>query len=175
MENRLKYRDETDRSYGATGMALSLVVLDGQEMLVGLSIDGEPSEIMEMHPSFYFTGNPGFSATSAWKQLRNNFGLSVAMLIGNVMSRTMVQDRKEIDSDLRSFLTDRAMQEGIDSIALEEDEIREIFDQEYRYLFNVFNHRRLVPVVHEFAEILRERRKMSRLEILDRLRTFNII
>ncbi|MCH5318468.1 MAG: hypothetical protein J1E38_02015 [Paramuribaculum sp.] len=175
MENRLKYRDENDKSYGATGMALSLVVLDGEDMLTGITLDCNPGEMMEMHSSFYFTGNPGISAKAAWQQMKHNFGLSVAMLIGNVMSRWMVQERKVIEPEIRNTLTERVVQEGENSIGLEADEIRDMFNQEYAYLYNVFSHQRLHGVIHEFAETLRSRRQMSRMEIIDLLRTLNMI
>lgn len=37
---KLRYTDETDRCYGAAGMAISLVVYDGEEMLSAISLDG---------------------------------------------------------------------------------------------------------------------------------------
>lgn len=175
MENRLKYRDDNDKSYGATGMAISLVVLEGDEMMVGLNLDSSPGDMMDMHSSFYFAGNPGLSAKSAWQQMKQNFGFSVAMLIGNVMSRWMVQDQKMIEPEIRTILTERAVQEGIESLGLESDEIRELFNQEYAYLFKVFNHNKLQPIVHNFAENVRQRRSMSRMEIIDLLRSLNMI
>lgn len=175
MENRLKYRDDNDKSYGATGMALSLVLLDGEDMLVSVTLDNHPGEMMEMHSSFYFSGNPGLSAKAAWQQMKQNYGLSVAMLLGNVMSRHIVHDKKNIDPRIKAFLTDRAIQEGSESLGLENDEIRAIFDQEYAYLLNVFNHRKVQDIVHQFADILRQRRTMSRLEIIDLLRSLNLI
>lgn len=175
MENRLRYRNEDDKSYGATGMAISLVAFDGEDLLVGMTIDNEPGEIMEMHSSFYFAGNPSLSAKSAWQQMRHNYSLSVAMLIGNVMCRWMVKDKEMVDPEIRKTLSERAIQEGQESLGLEIDEIRDLFDQEYAYLFKVFNHKKVHDIVHDFADTLRSRRSMSRMEIIELLRTLNVL
>ena len=40
MEN-LKYSDDNDRSYGAAGMAIGLVVYDGEDMLASITLGGD--------------------------------------------------------------------------------------------------------------------------------------
>ena len=67
MEN-LKYSDDNDRSYGAAGMAIGLVVYDGEDMLASITLDGDPNDMVSMSPDFYFAGNPGVSAKTAWKR-----------------------------------------------------------------------------------------------------------
>ena len=48
---KLRYTDETDRCYGAAGMAISLVVYDGEEMLSAISLDGPAgSQTMTLAP-----------------------------------------------------------------------------------------------------------------------------
>ena len=54
----LKYKDETDRSYGATGMAIGLLIFDGEDMLDSINIDGDPNDMVVMSPDFYFAGTP---------------------------------------------------------------------------------------------------------------------
>ena len=39
--NRLSYNDERDKTYGITGMAITLVVLDGENYLSHINLDAE--------------------------------------------------------------------------------------------------------------------------------------
>ena len=44
---KLSYRNENDRCYGAAGMAIGLVVFDGEDMLAGISLDAPAHAMME--------------------------------------------------------------------------------------------------------------------------------
>ena len=68
MQQHLSYNDENDRAYGATGMAIGLMIYDGEEMLYSIDLDNE-GQMMALSPDFYFAGNPGISAKSAWNQM----------------------------------------------------------------------------------------------------------
>ncbi len=170
---KLSYTNEDDKCYGATGMAIGIVVFDGEDKLAGVGLDADPGDMMEMHSSFYFSGNPGLSAKSAWAEMRENFSLSVAMMISNVMCRRMVLDRTLVAPEVRQGLQDTVVEEGRDACSLEEDEVRRIFDKEYTYLFRVFNHQGVHRVAHEFADALKRRRHLSRLEVLEELRALS--
>lgn len=172
MEN-LSYRNEDDKCYGATGMAVGLLVFNGEDKLSAVALDANPGEIMDMHDSFYFSGNPGLSAKAVWNEMISNFSLSVAMLISNVMCRRIVLDHAGVEPEVRSMLHDRVMEEGRSTCGLEDDEIRALFDREYMHLFRVFNHRGVQSVAHDFADTLKRRRHMSRFEVLDELRALN--
>lgn len=51
---KLRYTDETDRCYGAAGMAISLVVFDGEDILSAISLDGpEGSQTMTLAPNSF--------------------------------------------------------------------------------------------------------------------------
>ena len=52
MDSHLRYTDEKDKSYGLAGMAISMVVLDGEEYLDGLSIDAPTGEGIELSQEF---------------------------------------------------------------------------------------------------------------------------
>ena len=39
MKQRLSYRNEDDKCYGITGMAMAVVIFDGEEMLAGVDMD----------------------------------------------------------------------------------------------------------------------------------------
>ena len=61
--------------------------------------------------------------------MRENFSLSVAMMISNVMCRRMVLDRTLVAPEVRQGLQDTVVEEGRDACSLEEDEVRRIFDK----------------------------------------------
>ncbi len=83
---KFRYIDDVDRAYGAAGMAISLVIYDGDSLLYSINLDADdPHDIMEMSPDFFFAGNPVVSAKAAWTQIVNNFSIGVSMLIANLM------------------------------------------------------------------------------------------
>ena len=90
-----KYIDENDRSYGAAGMAIGLVIYDGEDMLASISIDGDPNDMVRLTPDFYFAGNPGVSAKTAWNQILKNYNLGISMLMANVLCRHLVARRAD--------------------------------------------------------------------------------
>ncbi len=170
MKNELSYRNEDDKCYGATGMAVGLLVFNGEDMLSAVVLDAEPGEIMDMQDSFYFAGNPGLSAKSVWHTVKANFSLTAAMLISNIMCRRLVLDGVSVDPEVRAMIRDTVMEEGRDTCGLDDDELTALFDKEYTYLFRVFNHRTVQSVAHDFADALKRRRRLSRLEVLEELR-----
>lgn len=173
MENQLGYRNEDDKCYGATGMTVGLVVFNGEEMLSAVSLDAAPGNMMEMHDEFYFSGNPRLSASVVWRTMFQNFGLSVAMLISNVMCRRLILDRGVVEQEIKAMLAERVAQEGLDSCGLEEDESRRVFERAYSNLYRVFSHRGVQSVARDFAETLKRRRHLSRFEVLEELRALN--
>ena len=87
---KLRYTDETDRCYGAAGMAISLVVFDGEDILSAISLDGpEGSQTMTLAPEFFFAGNPGVSAKTAWRQILKNYNLGIAMVTANLLCKNI--------------------------------------------------------------------------------------
>ena len=63
MEHKLKYRDNRDKTYGLTGMAIALVMADGEDMLMQVSLDAPAGEGITFTPDFLFTeANPRYSA-----------------------------------------------------------------------------------------------------------------
>ena len=92
------------------------------------------------------------------------------MLISNIMCRRIVLDSETVDNDLRSQIFSVINEEGKEACGLEDDELDTLFDKEYRYLLRVFNHRAVQSVAHDFANQLKRRRHLSRLEVLEELR-----
>lgn len=171
----LSYKNESDRCFGATGMAIGLVVFDGEDMVARISIDQPPHAMVEMNEDFFFTGNPSLSAKTAWSRMVRNFHLMVAMMIGNVMCRRMVSDKADISADLHDALRSRIIEEALDSCSLEEDEADRLFEKDYAYLYRVFNHRGVQDVARDFADALSRERSFSRGDILDHLRALSML
>lgn len=171
----LSYRDERDKCYGATGMAIGVVVFDGEEMVHGINLDAEPHEMLEYTADFYFTGNPGVSAKTAWKRILQNFNLSMGVTIANVLCRSLLLDHKVPERRLHDDLCRLTVEEGSETCDLEPDEVERMFDKTYSYLTRVFAHRGVQSVARDFAQTLSESRRLSRMEIVDQLRALNML
>lgn len=172
---KLRYTDDSDRAYGAAGMAIGLVVYDGDDILYSIDLDAGSSDMLTLSPDFFFAGNPGVSAKAAWTQLVKNFNLGVAMLISNVMCRHIVHSGRAVPDDLTRRLKELAHDEGAGACALEADEVDRLFDKSYDYLRRVFSHRGVQAVAHDFANTLSARRSLSRLEILEQLHALSML
>lgn len=169
---QFSYSDETDRAYGATGMAIGLMIYDGDDMLYSIDLDGE-GQMMSLSPDFYFAGNPGVSAKSAWNRIIKNYSIGVSMIVSNLLCRHLVGQRRALPAELAEQLRMLAREEGVGSCSLEQDETDRVFDKSYDYLTRVFSHRGVQAVAHDFASALMSRRQLSRmdaLELLDALR-----
>lgn len=175
MEEKLSYRNEDDKCYGATGMAIGVVVFDGEDMVSAVSLDADPSEIIEFANEFYFSGNPGLSAKTSWNQVLSNYNLSMAMLISNVMCRWIVLEGDTLKPSMRQRLHDIVADEGRDTCALEDDEINRLFDKNYAYLHRVFNHQGVQSIAHDFARELKRQRRFTRAEIIEQLRALSML
>ena len=174
MDN-LRYTDESDRGYGAAGMAISIVINDGEEMLASVSLEGPASETVVMSPEFYFAGNPGVSAKSAWNQILKNYNIGVSMMMANVMCRYLVNLHKQIPPEVKKTIHDLAQTEGTDSCQLEADEVDRLFNTNYAYLTRVFSHSGVQSVAHDFVAALKQRRTLSRLDALDLLSALRML
>lgn len=174
MDKRLSYRNEDDKCYGATGMAIGILVFNGEDYLSSISLDEAPSAMVEMQDMFYFNGNPVLSAKSVWTRIKGSYDLSVAMLIGNLMCRSIVHDNKPVAEEHRKAIREMVAEEGKESCGLDDDEISRVFDKEYSILLRVFNHQGVQGVAHDFADTLKRRRRLSRLEVLEQLRALSM-
>lgn len=175
MENNLRYANDDHRCYGATGMAISLVVYDGEEMLSSISLDASSGEMVEMSDLFYFAGNPSLSAKAAWSRIVKNFNLTAVMAIGNALCRSLVLEQRPLSDEQVSCLHDYVMDEARESCSLDDDETERLFQKDFTYLSRVFTHRGIHDIAHDFANELRRRRSMSRQEIVEALRTIAML
>ena len=58
----MKYRNEEDKCYGITGMAIGITIWNGEDMLYKLDLDNESSQYVQFTSDYYFSGNPGIPA-----------------------------------------------------------------------------------------------------------------
>lgn len=173
MDNKLKYRDERDKTYGITGMVIAMVLTDGEEMLVEVSLDAPAGESMRFTPDFYFNGNPRLSAKLAWNQMLRQFSISTGMLIGNVLCRSYLMDNSGLDSEVLDEVRRLVRRHGAELCTLETDEADSLFNRNFSYFDRIFNHRGVAAVAHNFASELTHRRSMSLQEIIEQLRDLN--
>ena len=132
MKKKLSYTNEAHRAYGVAGMAISLVIFDGEDMLASVDIDRNPGEMMEMAPDFYFTGNPSLSAKAAWSRIVSNFNLTAAMILGNALCRSLVLERRELAKELLASLHDTIVGEAAETCSLEADEAERLFNNKIK-------------------------------------------
>lgn len=175
MSSSLKYTDEKDKSYGLTGMAISMIVLDGEEYLSGMSIDAPVGEGVELSQDFYFIGNPRLSAKIAWNEILKHFQLSAGMVISNVMCRNYVQHRRKLSSELVARLKDFVREEAKENCSLDEDESDMIFEKSLNYFDRIFSYARVHEIAHEFASAIVKQRSMTAQEIIEQLRQLSML
>lgn len=169
----LRYSGEADRSYGVAGMAIALVLWDGEPFLASVSIDKPVGSSIEFTPAFGFTGNPRLSASLAWRELFKQFELSAAMIMGNVICRSYVGSSQPLSSTMVTALREVVRNEGRDICSLEEDEADLFYNKTQRYLDRVFSHSGVSSVAHNFASVLREKRTLSSGEVFELLSVLN--
>jgi hypothetical protein len=177
MENKspLKYSNEKDRSYGIAGMAISMVVWNGEEQLSAISIDNPLGEGVELAPEIIFAGNPHFSPRTAWQQQVKKLELSAAMIMGNAMCRAYLNRKRGISSKVNASLKALVRDEARTICSLEDDEIDALYNKTYRYLEQLFSHEGVAGLARELANELTERRRLSAAETLEMLRALNRI
>ena len=172
MKSKVVYIDEQDRSYGLSGMAISLAVLNNEEIIMGIDMDRIPESIDFTH-EFFFSGNPRCSAKMVWGDLTRNFHLSMVMTLGNLLSRRVVSQNIALTPQEEWDLHELMVTEGAETCGLEPDEIDELWDKDYSYLKKVFSHPSVQKITRQIAEELMTRRVLSRYELADLLALFH--
>jgi hypothetical protein len=169
----LKYTDEIDRSFGLAGMAISMIVWDGEEILSAVSLDNPMGEGLELAPEVRFAGNPHFSPRSAWQQQVKRLELSAAMIMGNAMCRAYVNRQRSVSSKVNASLKALVRDEARSVCSLDDDEIDAIYNKTYSYLERLFAHDGVAALAREFARELCDKRRLSAAETIERLHALN--
>ena len=167
MPATLKYTDESDKCYGITGMAIGLVIWNAEDIMAAINLDAGPADVFEFVPEYYFCGNPRISAKNSWSHVLKHYQATMGMLIGNILCRSYVLHGTHPSKETRAKLLVCLDEEGRSSCALESDEVERVFNRSYAYLGKVFNHPGVHAVAHDFAKLLKERRQMSRADMME--------
>lgn len=170
----LAYINEDDKAYGLAGMAISLAALDAIDRVAGVSLDADGPMVTFSH-QYYFSGSPSISPKTTWDNLLHNFYITSAMVISNVMARSMVRMGQDVPTDLLDIIHREITEEGRDTCSLEDDEIETIYDKTRAYMGRIFRNPRLHPAIDDFARTLSRRRTLSGNEVLDELRALSIV
>ena len=166
----IKYTDDSDRCYGLTGMAMGIVIWDREDLLSAIDLDAEPDSMMEFTPYYYFAGNPRMSARFAWNQIVEHYRLSMGLLMANVLCRCYVHDHRQISPSTLDLMKEYLAEEGKATCSLDDDEINVLFEKQLSYLHRLFSHPGVQRVAAEFAEDLRQRRRMTVGEVIEGFR-----
>ncbi len=164
----LKYQNETDKSLGIAGMAISLVACDCEQYIAAVSLEATDSAVL-MSPDYYCISNPNISAKSVWQAQMRRLEVSGAVLLGNVMCRALAAGRNVAPDDLASVHS-LIIDEACDNYSLDRDEAEELYRRSYNYYYRLFSHPSVAVVARDFATTLRMQRRMSTAEVIDNLR-----
>ncbi|MBR6640244.1 MAG: hypothetical protein IKL35_07795 [Muribaculaceae bacterium] len=170
-----KYIDEDDKCYGIAGMAVAMMVWDGENLLSSISLDAPANEAMNFTSDFYFTGNPRLSAKFAWNRILEHYQLSMGMFIANIMCRNIVLHNTSISNELKNLAYKYILEEGEAVCSLENDEIKALFDKSYNYLYNIFNHSGVQNIIFEFVDQLKLKRYLSQKEVIENLQALGML
>lgn len=168
MEAKFTYSDETDRSYGLTGMAVTMAVWSDGDNILEINLDRN-DEPVTFIPEFYFSGSPRCSAKDVWALMAKHFQLAIGMAQGNLLCRRLVNQNTMPGEDETRALLELAEQEGLDTCGLEKDEVDALWNKSYRTLVRVFGHDGVGRIASNFASELRSRRQLSRNEMAELL------
>ena len=171
----LKYIDEEDKCYGIAGMAVAIMVWDGEKLLSSVSLDASANQALKFTSDFYFSGNPRLSAKFSWNRILEHYQLSIGMMIANLMCRNIVLRQTQVSSELKSLIYKYILEEGQEVCSLENDEIKALFDKSYNYLNNIFNHSGVQNIIFEFATKLRQQRILSQKEVIEALQALSYL
>lgn len=170
----LSYLNEDDKAYGLAGMAISLAALDAIDRVAQVSLDATGPMVTFSH-QYYFSGSPSISPKTTWDNLLHNFYITSAMVISNVMARSIVRLGCDVPQEILDTIRREITAEGRDACSLEDDEIEALYDKTRSYMGRIFRNPRLHPAIEEFARTLSRRRSLSGNEIIDELRSLSLI
>ncbi|MDE6296275.1 MAG: hypothetical protein K2L89_00365 [Muribaculaceae bacterium] len=170
----LTYLNEDDKAYGLAGMAISLAALDAMDFVADISLDSDGPMVNFSH-RYYHPASPAISVKANWDNLLHNFYITSAMVISNVMARSMVRLHSQVPAEIMDEIYAEITEEGKETCSLEEDEIENIYNRTTSYMRRIFNNPRVTPAIDEFARTISRRRTLSGHEIIDELKLLQII
>lgn len=164
----LKYKNDEDRAYGLAGMVIAVASMDAIDRVAMVSLDSD-GPMVTFSNEFYFPGSQSASPKATWRRLFDNFQITSAMAISNVLSRKLIHERSNELDDMLRPLRDVIILEGEDVCSLESDEVESIFNRMLSHSGRIFGNSRLSPIIDEFASIIARRRRLTGREIAEEL------
>ena len=170
----LHYRNEDDKAYGLAGMMIALANLRAMDRVATVSIDSD-GPMVEFSHEYYFVGSPSISPKTTWDNIVENFHITTSMVISNILARSLVRLKENTPDDILQDVYSVVESEGLDTCALESDEIHQLFDHALARANRIFRNPRIHPLVDEFAHIISRKRNLSGREIIDELHLLQLI
>lgn len=174
MSLTLAYLNEDDRAYGLAGMVISLASLNAIDRVASVNIDSD-GPMVEFSHEYFFPGSPTISPKSTWDNLVQNFHITTSMVLSNILARSVVRLKEDTPSELLDKIYEEVEKEGLDTCALEEDEIENLYNNALTRARRLFHNPRLHPAIDEFARIISRRRTLSGMEIRDELHLLQLV
>ena len=162
----IKYSDDTDRAFGLCGMALALYIYAAEQYLAALSADAPADLGLELTPDFFTVANPALSAKNVWKSSLENFSLGSAMLLANLLARSLVRRHSELSQPVRNLAINVLGEEGCDACGLAEAEVTRMRDKAYMYMHRLLSHPGIAQIISDMAKTLQTERTLSRDRIM---------
>lgn len=164
----LAYRNEDDKAYGLAGMIITLSSLDALRLVQSVSLDAS-GPMVQFSDEYYHLSSPLLSPKSVWKALERNFYITSAMVVGNMMARSLVRDGELVPDALLKQVRTTMETEGSESLSLDADEVDSLYQHLMRRNVQIFHNPRLHPKVHELSRRLAQVRTLSVGDILSEL------
>ena len=175
MKIDLKYKDEQDKCYGLTGVAMSAVIWDVEHLISAIYLDSDAFQSIKYTPQLLAEGNAEISPRNIWNHNVEKFRLSMGMISSNILCRTYVLDHKFINHKTKQHLYNYFVEEGSATCSLEKDEVEALFNKNYDYLSRIFSHPEVQRIADDFAQLLNQRRSLTQAEIVEALQTLNML
>lgn len=175
MKVDLRYKDEQDKCYGLTGVAMSAVIWDVEHLISGIYLDSDAFNSIQYTPQLVAEGNAEISPRNIWNHNVEKFRLSMGMILSNILCRTYVLEHKFINHKTKQYIFDFFVEEGNVMCSLEKDEVETLFNKNYDYLNRIFSHPEVQRIANDFAQHLTERRKLTQTEIIEALQALNML
>lgn len=170
----LKYKNEEDRVYGLAGMMIAVASMNAIDRVALVSIDAE-GPMVTFSNEFYFPGSQSASPKATWRRLFDNFQITSAMAISNILSRRFIHERTAEIEDMLTPLREVMILEGEEVCSLESDEVERIFNRMLSHSSRIFGNRRLTSFIDEFAGIIARRRRLTGREIEEELELLQML
>lgn len=170
-----KYKDEQDKCYGLTGVAMSIVIWDMENIVSDIYLDSDEGNPIKYTPQLKLDGNAGISPQNAWNRSVEEFRMAMGMILSNVLCRAYVLQHKFINHKTKQHIFDYFIEEGKCQCDLERDEVEQLLTKNFDYLNRIFSHPQIQDIAHYFAQLLTDRRHLTQSEIIAALQPLNML